>query len=151
MVTTPSELKTTRNTLFDCLYKDEYTKVYFIQEKNLLVCEALQEYIPIEDFKKVFHFITLNFSLFDQVDKFLFDKQSLRVFHQPSMEWYFVFWKREMFEEYGLVNHVKILPQNLPWFEASVKAGRAQIEEKYKDLVIDKLNIEYVSSIEEIV
>ncbi|ANQ52853.1 hypothetical protein KMW28_22095 [Flammeovirga yaeyamensis] len=140
--------ETTTDKHTEVLYKDDYTKVTYLPKKKVLICEALIDYIPIDDFKKVFQFITRAYPKL-KVKKFIFDKQSLRIFHQPSMEWYFVNWKTYMYKKFDLRHHVKILPQNLPWFENTVKAGRKMIEEKYPNLHFNKLKIEYKSSLEE--
>jgi hypothetical protein len=37
----------------------------------------------------------------DEIEKIILDKRALHVFHQPSLEWYYVVWKEQM-HAYGL-------------------------------------------------
>lgn len=72
----------------------------------------------------------------------------MRVFHQPSMEWYFVFWKQKIYAK-GLSVHRKILPQDQTAFCLAVEAGRAKIMSEYKDTVIPLLDIQYKTTVKE--
>lgn len=125
-----------------------FAKVYHLEGEKLVVCELKAEYIPIVHFQETFHHIsTLVQSGFNE--KFIFDKRSLRAFHQPSMEWYYVVWKRDMLA-LGLRKHRKILPTEA-WFQKSVMIAKDQIQQHYPDNVIDQLDIRYCETIEEAV
>jgi len=136
-LTYPSEL----------VVQKDYGKLFLLPENNILICELTKQYVPIYEFREIFT-MTIPFIEKHNITKFIFDKQNLRVFHQPSMEWYFIHWKKEIYYK-GLSVHRKILPQNLPMFEAAVTAGRAKIEAEYKDTIIHLLDIKYSKSIEE--
>jgi hypothetical protein len=110
--------------------------------------EANASYIPIEQFKEAFHAME-ELIIKKKINKLIFDKRQLSVFHQPSMEWYFVEWKEKM-ADYGLVNHIKILPQD-EVFCQSVKIGREQINKKYPQARFRQLYIQNASSVEEAV
>ncbi|MEM9671919.1 MAG: hypothetical protein AAF992_04950, partial [Bacteroidota bacterium] len=111
-----------------------------------IICELKSEYVPIEHFKDIFYKIS---ELVKRgiSQKFIFDKRALRAFHQPSMEWYFVVWKKEMYQ-HGLSLHRKILPDE-PWFQKSVEIAKEQIVKNYPDTIVDKLDIRYCDSIQE--
>lgn len=126
---------------FTPMFESEYAKVYLVNDTSILICEALKDYIPIEDFKHVFNSMAPIVQEHN-INKFIFDKRNLRIFHQPSMEWYFITWKKEMLG-LGLTVHRKILPTGLPWFEQAVKAGRMQITQDHPNNIIDKLDIQY--------
>ena len=64
-----------------------------------------------------------------------------------SLKWYFVDWKERMFD-YGLIRHVKILPQD-EVFRQSVKIGRNKINEAYPNGRFHKMEILYAESFEE--
>lgn len=115
-------------------------------DSKTLVVTATASYIPIEQFRLIFNRIS-DFVKSHQIEKLIFDKRHLRVFHQPSMEWYFVEWKNEMFE-FGLTKHVKILP-NDEVFRQSVKIGRKKINESYPDAKFHQLSILYAESLDE--
>lgn len=143
-------MNTTASTIqsnnFEMLFEARYAKVYANQEKETIICELLADYIPIDDFKETFNQIT---SIVEngKYEKFIFDKRSLRAFHQPSMEWYFLHWKNKMLE-HGLSKHRKILPEE-KWFEKMVMIAKEQIMKNNPDNIIDKLDIRYCNSIEE--
>jgi len=131
---------------FDLLFKERYAKVYKSHSKKIIICELITDYVPIEDFKNIFLQISEVVKK-GGFDKFIFDKRSLRAFHQPSMEWYFLHWKKEMLE-YGIVHHRKILPAE-KWFEKMVMIAKDQIMKNNPDNIIDQLDIQYCDSIEE--
>jgi hypothetical protein len=138
-------LRKTRSDFQD-YYNSRFSRIYYSEESKIIICELKSEYVPIEHFKDTFYKIS---ELVNEGinNKFIFDKRSLRAFHQPSMEWYFVVWKQDMYEK-GLKIHRKILPPE-PWFKKSVAIAKEQINREYHDLIIDKLDIQYCETIEE--
>ncbi len=124
----------------------KHASVYRLAGQPTAVVEATANYIPIDQFKEVFSHIG---DLIKQhkVTTLIFDKRNLTVFHQPSMEWYFVEWKAKM-AALGLTNHVKILPTDRI-FRESVKIGREKINKAYPNGTFHTLNIRYAESIEE--
>ncbi|WP_111670448.1 hypothetical protein [Algoriphagus litoralis] len=130
---------------FEVAFEERYARVLINLERKIIICELLADYIPIEDFKETFTQIGTIIKSGDY-QKFIFDKRSLRAFHQPTMEWYFIHWKKDMLE-YGLKTHRKILPAE-KWFEKMVQIAKQQILETYPDNIIDQLDIQYCDSIE---
>lgn len=131
---------------FELAYEERYARVLVNSEKKIIICELLADYIPIDDFKEAFRQIGKIVKKGNYI-KFIFDKRSLRAFHQPTMEWYFIHWKKDMLT-YGLKTHRKILPSE-KWFEKMVQIAKQQILETYPDNIIDQLDIQYCDSIEE--
>ncbi|MBC8111063.1 MAG: hypothetical protein H7Y04_08400 [Verrucomicrobia bacterium] len=111
-----------------------------------LLVAATATYIPIDQFKVIFHEIGKIVEK-DKITKLIFDKRQLTVFHQPSMEWYFVEWKEKMFD-LGLTKHVKILPDD-EIFRQSVKIGRNKINETFPNGKFHQMDILYAESIEQ--
>jgi hypothetical protein len=111
---TTTEILPTLSYDYELIIDKPYGNVYLLTEKQTLICELTEEYVTIEDFKEIFS-ETNAFIEKHQIKKFIFDKQHLRVFHQPSMEWYFLYWKKEIFD-LGLKVHRKILPQDNSWY-----------------------------------
>jgi hypothetical protein len=130
---------------YELLYEKSYGKVYLLPQQYILICELTASYVPIEKFRKIFTKMG-DFVKEHNIKKFVFDKRQLRTFHQPSMEWYFITWKKEMLAE-GLTVHRKILPKGEPWFENAVRAGRDKIKRDFPDNVIDQLDIAYRDSL----
>ncbi len=131
---------------FEVAFEEKYVRVLSDASRKVLICELLADYIPIEDFKEVFSRIG-EIVRTGEYKKFVFDKRSLRAFHQPTMEWYFIEWKRDMLG-YGLKVYRKILPKE-KWFEKMVYIAKDQIMQSYPDNVISQLDIKYCGSMEE--
>lgn len=131
---------------FELAFEQKYVRVLKSPDLKIILCELLADYIPIEDFKDAFQQIGEIVKEGDY-EKFIFDKRSLRAFHQPTMEWYFIYWKKEMLQ-YGIKTHRKILPDE-KWFEKMVQIAKDQILQNYPDNIIDQLDIKYCNSIEE--
>jgi hypothetical protein len=116
------------------------------QHPEIAIIEATTGYIPIQQFKEMFELVSTLVSE-KNITKLIFDKRNLTVFHQPSMEWYFVEWKEKMYD-LGLKTHRKILPQDLV-FRHSVKIGREKIKTAYPEGKYTQMSIEYAETIEE--
>lgn len=139
------------NTLdeFKIAEKFKHVELLVWKEKKILLIRATATYIPMEEFKEVFTKASEIIGK-ERLTKTIFDKTKLTVFHQPSMEWYFVEWKEELFVKYGLKMHRKILPADNV-FVQSVKLGRMKIEKNYPNGKYKELDIQYAKSVEEAV
>lgn len=124
----------------------DYADIYLLKDRPILIVEATDTYIPIDEFKKIF--AKAAETVRDrEIQRVIFDKRRLEIFHQPSMEWYFTTWKVELLN-YGMKTHRKLLPDDFA-FRQSVKIGRMRIFEKYADLRTDEMDIQYTESLEE--
>ncbi len=132
---------------FSTLYDKKYGKIFLLKEQPIIICELTADYVPIENFRKIFGKIGEYIAQY-KVKKFIFDKRNLQTFHQPSMEWYFLEWKKEMME-LGMTVHRKILPDKDAWFKEAVMAGRAKIMNDHPNHVVHQLDIQYRNSIAE--
>ena len=130
---------------FEVAFEQRYARVWFNRSRKTIICELLTDYVPIEDFKEAFLEIG-ELVKTGGFEKFIFDKRALRAFHQPTMEWYFIHWKKEMLG-YGVKTHRKILPEK-KWFEKMVQIAKAQILTQYPDNIIDQLDIAYCDTLE---
>ena len=113
---------------------------------HVAIVEATSTYIPIEEFKEIFNSIG-DLVKKSKISKLIFDKRALTVFHQPSMEWYFVEWKEKMFD-LGLKTHRKILPQDAV-FRQSVKIGREKIKTMHPNGKYTLMDIQYSETLED--
>ena len=123
-----------------------HAKLYSVTGKDVAVIEATTEYIPIKEFKQIFA-QTGDLVKAKGIKKLVFDKRALRIFHQPSMEWYFMEWKEEMWK-YGLKTHRKLLPED-NIFRQSVKIGREKIFREHPNLKARDMDIEYREDLDE--
>jgi hypothetical protein len=130
---------------FEVAFEQRYARVWFNRSRKTIICELLTDYVPIEDFKESFLEIG-ELVKTGGFEKFIFDKRVLRAFHQPTMEWYFIHWKKEMLG-YGVKTHRKILPEE-KWFEKMVQIAKAQILTQYPDNIIGQLDIAYCDTLE---
>jgi hypothetical protein len=128
-------------------YENPYAQVLFSKNYQAFIIEARNSYIPKEEFKDTFH-VASELVSEETIDKGIFDKRALKTFDQPSMEWYFITWKTDLYEKYGLNKHVKILP-DLPWFKKAVEAGKSDIFKKYPNTHLNNISIYYLDQIEE--
>jgi hypothetical protein len=127
--------------------KFRHVTLYMLDDyPEVAMITATSSYIPIEDFKDAFNEMGKTV-IEHKITRLVFDKRLMRVFHQPSMEWYFVDWKERM-ADYGLHQHVKILPADHAFCQ-SVKIGRKQIDLKYPKARFHQLSIRYADSLEE--
>ncbi len=126
--------------------KGPFSSLYFNKELKMAICFADEEYIPIDNFKEMFLHISILIETYE-IKHLVFDKQKLRTFHQPSMEWYFAVWKPAI-KTKGLVNHYKILPK-LDWFVKAVEAGKYEIFQKFSKEILNGITITYVNSVEQ--
>lgn len=121
-------------------------KIYLSATKHTFIVEAVRAYIPIEEFQEVFEKVSELVTQY-RVTKIIFDKRKLKVFHQPSMQWYFVTWKDQIYE-LGVQTIRKILPEDIV-FRQSVKIGRSKIEGEYPEAKFHVMDIQYRESIDE--
>lgn len=125
----------------------KHGRVYrLLQHPGIAVVEATASYIPLEKFKEIFNFIG-ELTAKNKITKLVFDKRKLSVFHQPSMEWYFVEWKENMFD-LGLTTHRKILPPD-DVFRQSVRIGRDKIKKNFPSKKFNLMDIQYAESLED--
>lgn len=120
--------------------------VYIDDISRSLIIQSTGSYIPIDEFVELF-ISTIDICRDNSITKTIFDKRSLKVFHQPSMEWYFSFWKEQLFG-LGILKHIKILPDDFV-FRSSVKIGREKIDQNFPEAKYHQTSIIYVKNIEE--
>jgi hypothetical protein len=127
--------------------KLKHVTVYTVQNSpKVAIVEATASYIPIEQFKEAFNYLG-DLVKKEKITRLIFDKRKLSVFHQPSMEWYFVEWKEKMFND-GLTTHRKILPAD-EVFRQSVKIGRDKINKAFPNGKFHQMDIGYSETLED--
>lgn len=121
-------------------------KFYYVKETPTCILEVTESYIPIEEFQLIFNSMT-DFIAKKGLKKFIFDKRNMKVFHQPSMEWYFTEWKDQLYD-LGLLTIRKLLPDD-KLFALSVENGKKIIDLRYPNGRYTQMDIQYKDSIEE--
>lgn len=136
-------------TRFSERYKDHYGIIYTCDDSNIMLCELTQPYTPIDDFMKLLRQMMIVIEMYG-CQKFIFDKRAIRGFHQPTMEWYYLTWKVEAYNKFGLRVHRKLFPQE-EWFLKCIEAGRAAIKRKDPGSIVHTFDIKVCQSLEEAV
>jgi hypothetical protein len=111
-----------------------------------LVVRAQAPYIPFAAFREIFDYVS-DIARQGGVATVVFDKRSLTVFHQPSMEWYFLEWK-EAIAEYGVTRHRKLLPDDAA-FRMAARLGKDTLTRDYPDKKFQQLDIRYAETLQE--
>lgn len=119
---------------------------YYPKLKTVLI-QAKADYVPEADFKETFNTVK-RFIGSNKVEKTIFDKSRLKVFHQDSMTWYHVEWKAELLHLYGIKSHRKILPDD-DLFKQSVNIGREKIAREHNNFDFNDYDIQYKNSLKE--
>jgi hypothetical protein len=127
-------------------FSDKYASVSYHETSKTLLVTCKTSFIPEQEFKVIFGKCA-ELVKKSGVNKMIFDKRSLTVFHQPSMEWYHLVWKKEMML-YGLKSYRKLLPEDRI-FRKSVEIGRAKILKEHPENILGQLDIRYCESLEE--
>ena len=113
---------------------------------DCIMIEAFSGYIPKMAFKEMFLSLAELIKT-RSVSRVIFDKSRLTVFHQPSMEWYFLEWKPQMYD-LGVKVHRKILPSSHV-FQMSASIARQKLERLYPDAKFKLMDIKYSRSVED--
>ncbi|MBC7919529.1 MAG: hypothetical protein H7Z75_00395 [Ferruginibacter sp.] len=121
-------------------------KVEYLPEGQTVILTFKGKFVPLPAFQNLLACVTA-LSRKEPVTKMIFDKSSLKVFHQPSMEWYHVEWKPEMLQR-GLRVYRKILPQDA-LFVQSVAIGREKIMKNNPAFDLKQFDIQYCHDLEE--
>ena len=131
---------------FHPVLEHRHGAIYYDPEHRVVLLKARASYLPYEHF---LHFLQTIEQLAERqpVEAMIFDKSSLKIFHQPSMEWYHVVWKENMYQK-GLRIYRKVLPPD-PLFKESVRIGRERIERENPGFQIGKFDIRYADSLQE--
>ena len=122
----------------------EHLRVFVSRADRTMIAEVMSSYVPTETFISVFNRMSEYIGNND-IEKFIFDKRSLNAFNQPTMEWYYIEWKEEVYG-FGVKKHRKLLPPQ-KWFKKCVEAGKDEIRASYPDSVVHTLDISYHDSI----
>jgi hypothetical protein len=121
------------------------SKVEVLEDEKIIIVTSTSNYIPEKQFKEIFNSI-LDLVKEKSYEKLIFDKRKMSVFHQPSMEWYYLEWKPEALK-YGLRLHRKILPDNMV-FNNSVQLCKKMLDEQYPDAKYHSIDLEYKNTLE---
>lgn len=121
--------------------------IYYQPQYAVALVQTKANFIPMKSFQLLFNQVK-ELAAEQTVARVLFDKRSLTIFHQPSMEWYYLQWKDYMIKEYSLLEHGKILPKD-DLFRQSVKQAREKIFSNNPLHGISRIDLLYFESLAE--
>ena len=121
-------------------------KVEYLPDEQTVMLTFKGKFVPLPAFQNLLACVTA-LSKKEKVTKMIFDKSSLKVFHQPSMEWYHAEWKPQM-RQSGLRVYRKILPPDL-LFVQSLAVGREKILKSNSAFDPRQYDIQYCQDLEE--
>lgn len=124
----------------------KYATISSIEPLGIAICTVTAAYIPMAEFEKLLK-TTGELIKRERLTKFIFDKRNLTAFHMPSMEWYHLNWKEDMYQ-FGLVSHRKLLPDD-KMFERNVTEGRKRIMRENPWYDFNKYDIVYCQTMAE--
>ncbi|MCS6968887.1 MAG: hypothetical protein RMJ44_09600 [Cytophagales bacterium] len=130
------------------LLDTKYAQVEVLEESGTVVCILKMDYVPAKEFRETLSCIGNYIKAHPfKIHKMILDKRNLKVFHQASMVWYHVEWKREM-KQYGLQTYRKLLPQDA-FFRKAVEIGRKNILKEHPEFRFEDYDIRYCDTMEE--
>jgi hypothetical protein len=130
----------------DLVAETQHGKVEHVLDEKIVILTFKGTFVPFDAFKELLSKVEALVKT-TKIEKMIFDKTSLKVFHQPSMEWYHVEWKPKMLPK-GLKTYRKILPQD-PLFIQSVQVGREKIQKLHPHFNFGKFDIMYCKRMED--
>lgn len=124
---------------FNLQFENEFGNMFVGKNANIIICELTQAYTPIDDFMALLEHKRELIKKYG-CQKFIFDKRAIKGFHQPSMEWYYLTWKVDMYQNFKLGVHRKLFTTE-GWFLKCIEAGRAEIKRKDPGSIVHSLDI----------
>ncbi len=124
----------------------KHADILKVDGQPTMIIVATKGFIPFDAFQEIFKETGKHVKQ-HKIEKLIFDKRQMSIFHQPSMAWYYTEWKEEMIA-YGLTKHRKILP-NDTLFRHSVEVGRKKIYADNPNAKFTGIDLKYTESIEE--
>lgn len=130
------------------VWSDTFAQLHFLPDVRKAMISTRSSYLPIDVFQTLLHQLEGLLAL-HEINGLVFDKRSLKIFHQPSMLWYYTQWKPAMLEKYGLSNHFKLLPKEAV-FRQHVAIAKEEIFARHESaLALQRLDIRYFETLEE--
>jgi hypothetical protein len=136
----------TTKIVLETIYEGRHGSLSYKADSHTLLCSLHAGYVPMAEFRILLEKAGIAIKE-KTITKFIFDKRKLTVFHQPSMEWYHIYWKEEMYR-FGLTSHRKLIPDDA-LFKESIDIGRRKILKENPSFDYSKYDIIYCKTLEE--
>jgi hypothetical protein len=130
-------------------YEDANCRIFASNDGDTIVAEIRLPYVPIEGMMTLLKQVTRLVEFYGG-NKFILDQRKLMAFHQPTVEWIDVEWKKEMYHKFGLVTHRQLFSDEL-WFRKCLEAGQALIRKNYPTAIVHTMDVRTCQSLDEAV
>jgi len=129
--------------MLQTFFQNNFATLSFDEQKKIGFIVSEGTFIPEAAFKELFK-QAHEMAVVKGLKAFVFDKRKMKIFHQGSMEWYHIDWKRKLLP-LGLRNHFKLLPKD-ELFRKSVEVGKSKILSMPKPTIehLEQVNVHYV-------
>ena len=124
----------------------KHARLWYNEPYCALIVQASSQYLPMAEFVELFHKAE-DYVRQYAVKKLIFDKTHMKVFHQPSIIWYHVYWKVEM-AGLGLKKHRIILPDDR-LFKEAIHLVKKKIIAEYPQFHLEDYDIKYVETLDQ--
>ncbi len=130
-------------------YRSRYATVSFMPANETAIVSIHGAFIPMTDYQQTLEKLG-ELVRQEKVHKLIVDAQQLVAYHQPSVEWSFLNWKREM-RNHGLTSYRYVLP-NGGEYRKNLENGIRKIRRDHPNMeVLDRMDLTYCHSLEEAV
>jgi hypothetical protein len=129
-------------------YQGKYATVTFLPANETAIFRIHGAFIPMTDYQAALDKLS-ELVQQDKVQKLVVDAPKLVAYHQPSVEWSFVNWKKRM-EPHGLRQYRYVLPDSGE-YRRSLQDGLRKIGREHPDTGIDRLDLAYCRTLDEAV
>jgi|GEM_PF-7004584 len=130
-------------------FRSRYATVSFIPASETAIVSIHGAFIPMTEYQQTLEKIG-ELVKQEKVHKLIVDARQLVAYHQPSVEWSFLNWKREM-STYGLNSYRYVVP-NSGEYRKNLENGIQKIRRDHPDTdLLDRMDLAYCRSLEEAV
>lgn len=130
-------------------YRGRYATVSFMPANETAIVSIHGAFIPMTDYQQTLEKLG-ELVRQEKVQKLIVDARQLLAYHQPSVEWSFLNWKRQM-HEHGL-NRYRYILSSTGEYRKNLENGLQKIRREHPEpTVLDQMDLAYCQSLEEAV
>ncbi len=130
-------------------YRSRFATVSFMPATETAIVSIHGAFIPMTDYQQTLEKLG-ELVKQEKVQKLIVDARQLLAYHQPSLEWSFLNWKREM-QRHGLMRYRYVLA-NTGDYRRNMENGILKMRREHPETeLLDRMDLAYCRSVEEAV
>ncbi len=129
-------------------YKGVYATVSFMPEAEAAIVRIHGAYIPMTDYQATLAKVG-ELAQKENVHKVIVEAQELVAFHQPSVEWDLLHWKKAMHDQ-GLTRYRYVLPAE-GGYRKHMEKSMHKICDQHPETHLNQLDVAFCRSLDEAV